>query len=426
MNRYYTVLFALSIVLIHPWGDSRSEIWTQPKVAVLGLIVFSNFWNLTIGFWQDDYKLSRRWTIQLGLWLLFLAAGLFSTFNSPFPDRSFFGQPEMGDGWLYWCLIAAFTLSNSLLLKQSPQLMRSQAIGLLVGGVILAMASLPQLVNWKIDYTATSGQLLQSHILASTIFQNHQPIGFYSHRGHASVVLAMSATLALALWQQHGLKRRDFILAFSLLVLALLFNGTRMAILALLVSLADRFGQKYYKQLAIAVLLSSIVVGIQTSNKQISGLSIAKQITSDRIYLWDMTLQGIRERPGWGWGFDGFGVAFIHVKETPGLIEIVSIDDFKFTYLHRDGSFRQDLIRSSKGHNIVLDSLVSIGIIGTSIYSLLWIFYSISLYRSPYRRFAIAVIAYLMFTLTWFECAQYTHLAWWILSCADCQDLEAK
>ncbi len=56
MNCYYTVLFALSIVLIHPWGDSRSEIWTQPQVAVLGLIVFSNFWNLAIDFWQNDYQ----------------------------------------------------------------------------------------------------------------------------------------------------------------------------------------------------------------------------------------------------------------------------------------------------------------------------------------------------------------------------------
>ncbi len=210
------------------------------------------------------------------MWLLFLAAGLFSTFNSPFPDRSFFGQPEMGDGWLYWCLIVAFTLSNSLLLKQSPQLVRSLAIGLLIGGVLLAIASLPQLVNWKIDYTSTSRQLLQSHILVSTIFKNHQPIGFYSHRGHASVVLAMSAALALALWQQHRLKRRDFILSFSLLVLALLFNGTRMAILALLVSLVYQFGQKYYKQIAIAGLLGLLVVGVQTSNKQISGLSIVK------------------------------------------------------------------------------------------------------------------------------------------------------
>lgn len=91
----------------------------------------------------------------------------------------------MGDGLLYWLLIAIFTLSNNLLLKLHPELFRSQLQGLIIGGVILALSIFPQVINWRIDYTATSGQLFQSHILASTIFKNHQPIGLYSHRGHA-------------------------------------------------------------------------------------------------------------------------------------------------------------------------------------------------------------------------------------------------
>ncbi|MEA5550835.1 hypothetical protein VB713_07580 [Anabaena cylindrica UHCC 0172] len=35
----------------------------------------------------------------------------------------------------------------------------------------------------------------------------------------------------------------------------------------------------------------------------------------------------------------------------------------------------------------------------------------------PYRGIEAVVIVYLAFTLTWFECAQFTHLAWWALSC---------
>ncbi|MBO9999771.1 MAG: hypothetical protein J7641_12345 [Cyanobacteria bacterium SID2] len=134
-----------------------------------------------------------------------------------------------------------------------------------------------------------------------------------------------------------------------------------------------------------------------------------------------MKLRGIQKKPWFGWGFDGFGVAFIHVKKIPGLIEIVSIDDFKFTYRHRDRSLRQDLVRSSKGHNIILDSIVSVGILGASIYSILWIFYLNRLFKSRHNRLAIAAMVYLIFTLTWFECAQYTHLAWWTLSCSDFQ-----
>ncbi|WP_339378960.1 hypothetical protein [Fischerella muscicola] len=36
--------------------------------------------------------------------------------------------------------------------------------------------------------------------------------------------------------------------------------------------------------------------------------------------------------------------------------------------------------------------------------------------KSPYRGIEAVVVAYFVFTFTWFECAQFTHLAWWSLS----------
>jgi hypothetical protein len=36
--------------------------------------------------------------------------------------------------------------------------------------------------------------------------------------------------------------------------------------------------------------------------------------------------------------------------------------------------------------------------------------------KSPVRTIEAVPLAYLAFTLTWFECAQFTHLAWWALS----------
>ncbi len=36
--------------------------------------------------------------------------------------------------------------------------------------------------------------------------------------------------------------------------------------------------------------------------------------------------------------------------------------------------------------------------------------------KSPYRGIEAVFIAYLTFTFTWFESAQFTHLAWWSLS----------
>lgn len=168
MKNLYTLLFCLSLTLINPWGLSRGEIWTQPKVLILVLICSVNL--LILWFERKALKIPRHWKISKLLWELFLGIGLLSTFHSPFPIRSLFGQEQMGDGLLYWLLIAIFTLSNTLLLNLHPELLRNQVQGLLIGGFIVALSIFPQAIDWRIDYTATMGQLLKENILVSTIF----------------------------------------------------------------------------------------------------------------------------------------------------------------------------------------------------------------------------------------------------------------
>lgn len=232
MKNFYTLLFALSIILLDPWGSSRGNIWTQPKVFAVLLI---SLLNLAI-LWEErkSLKLPRTWKINLILWGLFLGFGLLSTLNSPFPQTSLFGQDQMGDGWLYWLIIATFTVSNTLLLRLHPELLRNQLNGLLIGGVILALSIFPQLIDWRIDYTATMGQLLRDNILLSTIFREQQPIGLYSHRGHASFVNAAVTILAVVSWKWKWISTRKFVFLLSLIIPALLLTFTRAGILALI------------------------------------------------------------------------------------------------------------------------------------------------------------------------------------------------
>jgi hypothetical protein len=103
----------------------------------------------------------------------------------------------MGDGWLYWVALALFTLSNTLLLKLHPQLLSSQLQGLLIGGIIVAISTIPQIIDWRIDDTATMGQIIRPDVNASSIFQGQQPIALYSHRGHAAIALATIAILSI-------------------------------------------------------------------------------------------------------------------------------------------------------------------------------------------------------------------------------------
>ena len=41
---FYSLLFALSLVLINPWGFQRAEIWTQPKLLAMHAITICNSW----------------------------------------------------------------------------------------------------------------------------------------------------------------------------------------------------------------------------------------------------------------------------------------------------------------------------------------------------------------------------------------------
>ena len=95
MKCFYTLLFCLSIISLDPWGLSRGEIWTQPKVLALlpiGLLNLSILWEE-----RDLLTIPRHWKISFILWGVFLIVGLLSTLVSPFPINSFLGQDQMGD-----------------------------------------------------------------------------------------------------------------------------------------------------------------------------------------------------------------------------------------------------------------------------------------------------------------------------------------
>ncbi|MBW4648357.1 MAG: O-antigen ligase family protein [Kastovskya adunca ATA6-11-RM4] len=419
MKSFYTLLFALSLLLINPWGTSRGEIWTTPKVLVIVLIVIANFSLIWWSEWWEERKaltIPRSWYISLLLWGLFLSIGLLATLYSPFPLRSFLGQEQMGDGWLYWLIIAAFTLSNTLLLRIHPELLRPQLIGLLLGGVILAISIFPQLIDWRIDYTATTGQLLKENILASTIFRGQQPIGLYSHRGHASFVLAAVAVLGVVAWRWGWFSGKVMTAILIPIISALLLTQTRMGIVALLVALAYLLGRKYYKLLISAALVCLLVVGITTTTRQIAGLPAIKQVTSDRVYLWELSWRGISSRPLLGWGFDGFGTAYPYVLNPKRSLNVVSLGNFSFDYVGKDGRLYALPIPTVKAHNLILDATVSAGVLGMLTYLTLLGLCVWGVINSPFRGMEAVAVVYLVFTLTWFECAQFTHLAWWALS----------
>ncbi len=368
MKSFYTLLFAFSIILIDPLGNSRGSIWTEPKVLAVLLITLL---NLSI-LWEERKSLTvpRSWKIYSILWGIFLGIGLLSTLLSPFPLRSLFGQEQMGDGWLYWLTLAVFTLSNSLLLTHHPELFHPQLKGLLIGGVILAISIFPQVIDWRIDYTATMGQLIQKNVLASTVFLGQQPIGLYSHRGHASFVLAAIVVLLLVSLQRRWISNCTVKTAGVLIVFAILLTQTRQAVLALLVSTIYLLGKKYYKLLIPATIICLLVIGI----------------------------------------------AYPYIVNPENKLEVVRLGDFSFDVINEKGKLHTKPLPTAKAHNLILDVTLSIGILGLLSYFALIVFSVKQIIQSPYYGMEAVAICYLIFTFTWFECAQFTHIFWWVLS----------
>ncbi|MCC3408827.1 MAG: O-antigen ligase family protein [Microcoleus sp. PH2017_10_PVI_O_A] len=425
MKKLYTLLYAFSLILINPWGGSRGEIWTQPKVFVVLLIVLSN-----LSFLWEERKLltfSRQWKICLVLWGFFLTVGAISTLQSPFPERSFWGQDQMGDGWLYWLLISIFSLTNRLLLKLHPELFRCQMRGLLIGAVVVAVSVFPQVINWQIDYTATNGQLVGNDVLASTIFRGQQPIALYSHRGHAAIVLTLAAVISLVGWKWKLISDRTSSLALFLILPALLFTNTRTAIVSLMIALFYLLGRQYYKQLIPAIFIGLLAISAMTFTRPLdwNRVSVA-QVMSSRDPLWELAVRGIQKRPLFGWGFGGFGIAYPFVTNPNNTPEIVNLGQFSYDYIALNGQVRTEKIPSYKAHNLILDTAVSTGILGLLACFTLWGYCFYSVIRSPNIGIEAVAIAYTTFAIAWFESAEYAHIFWWALDFSESRFQSSK
>ena len=429
MKFLYTLLYALCITLINPWGASRGLIWTAPKVLVIWLIVGV---NLSI-IWEKRkaVTIDENWFNSLKLWGLFISIGAISTLASPFPLNSFLGQDQMGDGWLYWVALALFTLSNTLLLKLHPQLLSSQLQGLLIGGITVALSTIPQIIDWRIDYTATMGQIIRPDVNASSIFQGQQPlaqpaptgatptkrIALYSHRGHAAIALATIAILSIT--GRLGKLTSDRLTAIALIIIApaLIFTTTRAAILGLATALFYKFGWQYKKLFAGVTLISCIaIVGMTVTRPLDWSKPSVQQVMSSRSPMWNLSLRAIKKRPLFGWGFDGFGIAYPYIRNPKKTSIVVNLDEFTYDYITINGQVSTREIPTYKAHNLILDTTLSVGIIGLISYAGLWGYYICSAIKSPFYGFEAAAIAYLVFALIWFDSAQYSHIPWWALS----------
>lgn len=465
----YGLLFALSLVLINPWGTPRAGIWTDPKVYALIAITLLTWGVLLVaalidlrrrgaakarasldGALATAFPVSRLWLIAALLWLAFLASGLVTVVLSPVSFRSaLMPQVEMGDGWVYWAWTAAFTLGNALLLVRFPTLFKAQLYGVLAGGVLSSLAIFVQSWNWTLDFTATMGQTLSPVWLESRVHRLQMPLGFTSNRGHVAFIIAALAVLVVLSGLRGWLRGRLVWPLYGVLLLALYLTSSRGPQLAFafgMLYLLVRFWRSRDARRVLftsfaPLVLGALVLGLgligSGQTRTLPSLSLAltnlDAFTSARVsYLWPSAVEGIRERPLFGWGFNGYGLAWPHINDFEerwatqlarnsagdaiGVVSIERNNHNTFQYIGTDGNRYVGRVLTNKAHNILLDTAVSVGLVGLLLYGLLFgVFIYAAARGQGYGLEAVAVV-YLVFGLTWFESAQYSHLAWWALS----------
>ncbi|WP_353513743.1 O-antigen ligase family protein [Thermus sp. LT1-2-5] len=437
-----------ALTAINPWGQGHEAIWNAPREAGMAVFVMGTLLGALARKHRAPYLKGRHPALLASLGFLF--SGIAATLLSPQPIWSFTGYPSVGDGLRFWALGVAFAWATYLALETGLVAPKRFATALFLAFSLHALAIFPQVWNWKLDYTHTQGQTYvrcldvaktqcqeNPEATASGVHRGQMPIGLTSHRGHAAGVLALLGLFLTG----HYLRRPSWglLLLFALGSLALWFTQTRGGWLALWLPLLflGMFGARseplrgVWKLLGVGTLTFGVYWGathaqLVEPRKLFSDLgpsfAEANAYSSGRLELWQKAIAAIPLRPLLGWGFDGFARAYPYVVDWNGKerdqtpialtppVRVIQGED-RLIYLEDSQGLR--LLAPSpyaKAHNLLLDLVLSVGILGGLAY-LLWLGSAFSQASWNTLPLTLVLVGYLVYGLTWYDSVHVTPVA---------------
>ena len=385
MSYFYSVAFVLLSCAMFPGAGNLAHVYLLPKVLILLILGTAN-----IVFSKDQ----TGWKEQLVSWSPWLLASFLATLFAYVPLWSFLGYPSTYIGLAWWLLLFWFTSSNTLLLKQKPTLFRFQFWGLQVGTAINAIIAITQKII------------------------SQDPHAFFAH----SAILAGFIVFSLAslITFSNLLPKKTVLFLSSLYISVLVISGIRTTLLVLPVLFIGWIGWK--KTLPILLVSLLLVAGLSTTRQiqvpdgiQVSPQEqIIKNLTSDRVWLYERAIIYIKESPLIGHGFHGLHIrrAIGHCRKHGGAS--ISYE----SYICQDETRPLEL--SYHSYNLFLDRLIESGFLGLMTFS--WLFYRLT--RNNQNR--LFLLAYLIYTSLWFDSAAYTWMFFWMHSVQQDNSIIAK
>ncbi|MBB6098239.1 O-antigen ligase [Deinobacterium chartae] len=261
--------------------------------------------------------------------------------------------------------------------------------------------------------------------------------GTLGHRGYMGGFLALCLPLAFyrCVRGQRGAAGIAALLTFALA--ATWSRGPWLAGAAALLALVlllprERRSVAVWARCTFAALLGLLLFGLSVlwgpQARSLEGGSLTD--SSGRTVLYRTALEGIAQRPLWGWQSDGVLLA-MHARDPREVVaEIegrslppqarlrVESDPRSDSYMARIEGYEKDLVilTTDKVHNEYLDYAVSYGIPAALLFVLLLGAALRSAVALP--AVAAALVAYAVYLLTWPEVLRFAPLAWALLGLA--------
>jgi len=333
---------------------------------------------------------------------LFLVASILSTIFGVCPHESFWSKYERMTGLLMWFHLFGIFLAGSCVFKRDDWIKIfevSVIISVIVGIIaIVSNKGIGPLVKAGLD-TRGGGTLGNSSFLASyllfnaflglylflTLAQKELKIFFGIIFTLVVTCLMLSTGRAAAISFVGGV-----VLWFLLWCIYHQDKKLKIAGISLLIILSSALALAIYSSLLDAYFGQKNVIQSEILDK------LSLNISKDRALVWSIGIEAWKEKPYFGWGPENFNIAFTRYFDPRLFIREVYGRDVWF----------------DRAHNIVVDTLVSVGIVGFLTYllffcSIFWI-----LWKKYYHHeidflsvsiFSVTLLAYFIQNLTVFD-----------------------
>ena len=357
------ILFSVFLVLFTPLVIDADFLFpfVGPKsiyFMVLVLIIFSTYLLLI----SVDPKYRPKLNSLLIALILFIAVLTVSLILSANPSYSFWSKYERMTGFLMTLHLLAFFVVISSVFKKKEDWFKIFGVSIFIASLISIIA-----LFMKIDISLI-GQI-------GAISQDGATLGNSSFLG---TYLLFNIFLALYLFTQASIasdgsqKKRSFFklkttggfkvfsgISLIIILIALLLSGARAAIFSMFggLVLLFLFWFIFYKKGILKfvglALLIILIVGIffitwlAFQPNSFVNEELIQMGFGARFLVWEGALQGWLERPWFGWGLENFDLAFI--KHFNPLL-----------FLPGYGGE----IWFDRAHNIIIDTLVTTGLVG--------------------------------------------------------------